>query len=65
MSSAPRIPVPATPPEDVRVPMTLPKLEEMKRLGQPIAMVTAYDYPSAQVAERPASTSSSSVTRAR
>ena len=51
MSSAPRIPVPATPPEDVRVPMTLPKLEEMKRLGQPIAMVTAYDYPSAQVAE--------------
>lgn len=48
MSSAPRVP---SAPPDVKQPVTLPKLEEMKRLGQPIAMVTAYDYPSAQVAE--------------
>jgi 3-methyl-2-oxobutanoate hydroxymethyltransferase len=34
-----------------RMPMTLPRLSEMKRLGEPIVMVTAYDYPSAQVAE--------------
>jgi 3-methyl-2-oxobutanoate hydroxymethyltransferase len=31
--------------------ITLTKLAEMKALGEPIAMVTAYDYPSAQVAE--------------
>jgi 3-methyl-2-oxobutanoate hydroxymethyltransferase len=31
--------------------MTLPRLDEKKRLGEPIVMVTAYDYPSAQVAE--------------
>jgi 3-methyl-2-oxobutanoate hydroxymethyltransferase len=31
--------------------MTLPRLEEKKRLGEPIVMVTAYDYPSAQVAQ--------------
>ena len=48
MSSAPR--VPATPPE-MRQPMTLPRLDEMRRNGEPIAMVTAYDFPSAQVAE--------------
>jgi 3-methyl-2-oxobutanoate hydroxymethyltransferase len=48
MSSAPR--VPDAPPAD-RQPVTLPRLAEMKRLGEPIVMVTAYDYPSAQVAE--------------
>jgi 3-methyl-2-oxobutanoate hydroxymethyltransferase len=32
-------------------PMTLSRLAEKKALGEPIAMVTAYDYPSAQVAE--------------
>src|SRR5213592_4512236 len=32
-------------------PVTLPRLAEMKREGQPIVMVTAYDFPSAQVAE--------------
>ncbi|MBA2522532.1 MAG: 3-methyl-2-oxobutanoate hydroxymethyltransferase [Solirubrobacterales bacterium] len=48
MSTAPR--VPATPPND-RPKVTLPRLAEMKRLGEPIAMVTAYDYPSAQVVE--------------
>jgi 3-methyl-2-oxobutanoate hydroxymethyltransferase len=31
--------------------MTLPRLAEKKRLGEPIVMITAYDYPSAQVAE--------------
>jgi 3-methyl-2-oxobutanoate hydroxymethyltransferase len=32
-------------------PMTLARLSEKKALGEPIVMVTAYDYPSAQVAE--------------
>ncbi|HUB74282.1 MAG TPA: 3-methyl-2-oxobutanoate hydroxymethyltransferase [Solirubrobacteraceae bacterium] len=31
--------------------MTLPLLYEKKRLGEPIVMVTAYDYPSARAAE--------------
>jgi 3-methyl-2-oxobutanoate hydroxymethyltransferase len=34
-----------------RVAMSLPRLEEMKHNGEPIVMVTAYDYPSATVAE--------------
>ncbi|HEX6227982.1 MAG TPA: 3-methyl-2-oxobutanoate hydroxymethyltransferase [Solirubrobacterales bacterium] len=34
-----------------RKPVTLPRLAEMKRAGEPIVMVTAYDYPSARVAE--------------
>ena len=34
-----------------RLPMTLPRLYEKKRLGEPIVMVTAYDYPSARAAE--------------
>jgi 3-methyl-2-oxobutanoate hydroxymethyltransferase len=34
-----------------RLPMTLPRLYEMKRLGQPVVMVTAYDFPSARAAE--------------
>jgi 3-methyl-2-oxobutanoate hydroxymethyltransferase len=34
-----------------RLPMTLPLLAERKRLGDPIVMVTAYDYPSARAAE--------------
>jgi 3-methyl-2-oxobutanoate hydroxymethyltransferase len=34
-----------------RLPMTLPRLDEKKRLGEPIVMVTAYDYPSARAAE--------------
>src|SRR3954467_13343684 len=42
--------VPNTPTAE-RLPMTLPRLAEKKTLGEPIAMVTAYDYPSAQVAE--------------
>ena len=34
-----------------RPTITLTKLAEMKALGEPIAMITAYDFPSAQVAE--------------
>ena len=35
-------------PDDAsRLPMTLPRLVEKKALGEPIVMVTAYDYPSA------------------
>ena len=49
MSATPRIPVPQN--LDSPLPMTLPRLAEKKRLGEPIVMVTAYDYPSAQVAQ--------------
>src|SRR5438876_2577451 len=34
-----------------RRPVTLPRLAEMKHKGEPIVMVTAYDFPSAQVVE--------------
>ncbi len=37
--------------EPERPRMTIPAVGEMKRRGQPIVMVTAYDFPSAQVAE--------------
>jgi 3-methyl-2-oxobutanoate hydroxymethyltransferase len=49
MSATPHIPVPKN--LDEPVPMTLPGLAEKKRLGEPIVMVTAYDYPSAKVAQ--------------
>jgi len=39
------------PPPSGRQPVTLPQLAEMKAAGDPIVMVTAYDYPSATVAE--------------
>jgi 3-methyl-2-oxobutanoate hydroxymethyltransferase len=32
-------------------PVTLPRLTEMKRAREPIVMVTAYDYPSAQIVD--------------
>ena len=48
MSTAPR--VPNTPPDE-RPKVSIPRLNEMRELGEPIAMVTAYDFPSAQVAE--------------
>ncbi len=48
MSSRPAIQAPTDP---GRLPMTLPLLMEKKRLGEPIVMVTAYDYPSARAAE--------------
>jgi 3-methyl-2-oxobutanoate hydroxymethyltransferase len=31
--------------------VTLPRIAEMKRAGEPIVMVTAYDYPSAQIVD--------------
>jgi 3-methyl-2-oxobutanoate hydroxymethyltransferase len=46
MSSAPK-----TDSGAARQPVTVPRLAEMKRAGQPIVMVTAYDFPSAQAAE--------------
>jgi 3-methyl-2-oxobutanoate hydroxymethyltransferase len=39
------------PPAGDRPPVSLPRLMEMKAAGEPIVMVTAYDYPSATVAE--------------
>ena len=48
MNTEPR--APNTPPDHQR-PMTLPRLGDMKQTGEPIVMVTAYDHPSAQVAE--------------
>jgi len=39
------------PPPAERPPVSLPRLIEMKAKGEPIAMVTAYDFPSAKVAE--------------
>jgi len=35
-----------------RLPMTLPRLAEKKRLGEPLVMVTAYDYPSALAVDK-------------
>src|SRR5580698_3613207 len=49
MSATPKIAVPHS--LDEPLPMTLPRLAEKKRLGEAIVMVTAYDYPSAQVAQ--------------
>jgi 3-methyl-2-oxobutanoate hydroxymethyltransferase len=34
-----------------RPKLTLPRLPEMKKAGEPIVMVTAYDYPSAQIVD--------------
>jgi 3-methyl-2-oxobutanoate hydroxymethyltransferase len=40
-------------PQDAsRLPVTLPSLLEKQRLGEPIVMITAYDYPSARAADR-------------
>jgi 3-methyl-2-oxobutanoate hydroxymethyltransferase len=44
MSTLPNIHIPS---DASRLPMTLPRLSEKKALGEPIVMVTAYDYPSA------------------
>jgi 3-methyl-2-oxobutanoate hydroxymethyltransferase len=49
MSSGGRSHTAPTDPE--RRPVSLPRLGEMKANGEPIVMVTAYDYPSATVAE--------------
>lgn len=47
MSTHPKTPQPAVD----RAPVTLPRLAEMKLNSEPIVMVTAYDYPSAEIAE--------------
>ena len=49
MSASPHTPIPQHLGEPL--PMTLPRLAEKKRLGEAIVMITAYDYPSAQVAQ--------------
>jgi 3-methyl-2-oxobutanoate hydroxymethyltransferase len=49
MSTAPR--TPDHPPEE-RPAVTLRRLADMRRAGEQIVMVTAYDYPSAKVVER-------------
>ncbi|MFA9400133.1 MAG: 3-methyl-2-oxobutanoate hydroxymethyltransferase [Acidobacteriota bacterium] len=38
--------------DDQRRPMTITRLTEMKDAGEPIAMITAYDFPSAGVVEQ-------------
>src|SRR6478609_1178290 len=48
MSAHPNVHVPS---DASRLPVTLPRIFEKKRLGEPIVMVTAYDYPSARAAE--------------
>jgi 3-methyl-2-oxobutanoate hydroxymethyltransferase len=48
MSTAPRV-TPAPPAK--RRPVTISSLAEKKALGEPLVMITAYDYPSAKVAE--------------
>jgi 3-methyl-2-oxobutanoate hydroxymethyltransferase len=48
MSTAPHVHIPA---DASRLPMTLPRLAEKKALGEPVVMVTAYDFPSARAAE--------------
>jgi 3-methyl-2-oxobutanoate hydroxymethyltransferase len=42
---------PEKPAREDRVQVTLPRLAEMKQAGDRIVMVTAYDYPSAQIAD--------------
>ena len=48
MSSTPKIEVARG---TGRLPMTLPRLAEKKRLGEPIVMITAYDFPTARIVE--------------
>ncbi|MBI5106356.1 MAG: 3-methyl-2-oxobutanoate hydroxymethyltransferase, partial [Solirubrobacterales bacterium] len=49
MSTTKNITVPS---DASRLPMTLPRLAEKKRLGEPLVMVTAYDYPSALAVDK-------------
>jgi len=37
--------------QDARKPVTITRLAEMKEAGEPITMITAYDFPSAQVVD--------------
>jgi 3-methyl-2-oxobutanoate hydroxymethyltransferase len=52
MSTTPLPKAPAGAGSIDRLPVSLPQLAEKKRLGEPIVMVTAYDHPSAVVAEQ-------------
>jgi 3-methyl-2-oxobutanoate hydroxymethyltransferase len=49
MSTMSHVTVPA---DASRLPTTLPRLAEKKELGEPVVMVTAYDYPSALAADK-------------
>jgi 3-methyl-2-oxobutanoate hydroxymethyltransferase len=49
MSTLPNVHVPS---DASQLPMTLPRLHDLKRRGEAIVMVTAYDYPSALAAEQ-------------
>jgi 3-methyl-2-oxobutanoate hydroxymethyltransferase len=49
MSTMRNITVPA---DASRLPTTLPRIAEKKRIGEPLVMVTAYDYPSALAADK-------------
>lgn len=53
MSSHPAIQAPSiqAPSDPGRLPVSLPILADKKRIGEPIVMVTAYDYPSGRAAE--------------
>ncbi len=42
----------SVPSDASRLPVTLPRLMEKRELGEPIVMVTAYDYPSALAVDR-------------
>ena len=42
---------PSKPAKPDREPVTLPRIAEMKRNREPIVMITAYDYPSAQIVD--------------
>lgn len=48
MSSDPSVNISSSP---ERLPMTIPSLMEHKRRGEPLVMVTCYDYPSARIVE--------------
>jgi 3-methyl-2-oxobutanoate hydroxymethyltransferase len=48
MSTTPKTPTRTDP---GRLPMTLPRLAEKKQLGEAIVMVTAYDFPTGQIAD--------------
>jgi len=48
MSTERHVEIPSDP---SRLPMTLPRLAEALLVGEPVVMVTAYDYPSARAAE--------------
>jgi 3-methyl-2-oxobutanoate hydroxymethyltransferase len=42
---------PNKPTDSDRPQVTLPRISEMKRAGEPIVMITAYDYPSSQIVD--------------